>query len=396
MKVLLEKHLNILDFALSTIWRRKQKNISIFVVFSAVIFLLASFQMLTRSLTSLAQDTLKETPEILVQKLSAGRQTGLPVVYSDGLTGIFGIKKVVPRIWGYYFSEVTGANLTVMGLDFSEMPMADQIDLTLEEGRYPEKGEAGVVVGRQVEEVLQLGGRTTISLFRPDLSLKGFTVTGRFADEASLLTGDLLVTGLKEARDLFALPRDQVTDLCVYVANPREISTIAAKISDIFPDTRVLTRSQILKTYQVVFNWRSGFGSICLLTALAAFIIMAWDKASGMSAEERKEMGILKVLGWETSDLMALRFWEGVVVSVLAFITGCTLAFIHIVFFQAALFRPVLLGWSVIQPPLQLLPEFSLADLLLIFSVTVLPYLAATVIPAWRCASVPSDTALQG
>ena len=43
-----------------------------------------------------------------------------------------------------------------------------------------------------------------------------------------------------------------VTDLCVYITNPTEIDTIAKKIAALLPDTRVLTRSQIQKTYQVV------------------------------------------------------------------------------------------------------------------------------------------------
>jgi hypothetical protein len=50
----LEKQINILDFSLSSLWRRKLKNIGIMLVFSAVIFLLASFQMLTGALSDAA------------------------------------------------------------------------------------------------------------------------------------------------------------------------------------------------------------------------------------------------------------------------------------------------------------------------------------------------------
>jgi ABC-type lipoprotein release transport system permease subunit len=158
----------------------------------------------------------------------------------------------------------------------------------------------------------------------------------------------------------------------------------------------VVTRPQIHKTYNVVFGWRSGFGSICLLAALAAFIILAWDKASGLSPEERREIAILKILGWQTADILALRFWESFLVAAGAFVAGCILAFIHVTFFHASLFKPILLGWSVIAPPFRLAPEIVLADLLLIFCFSVLPYLAATVIPAWRCAIVPADSAISG
>ena len=393
----LEKQLNILDYALSSLWRHRLKSLSVLLVFAAVIFLLASFQMVTQALSDKAKQVLTHTPEITLQKMTAGRQEGIPLAYRDKLTGIFGIRRVVPRIWGYYFDEVRLANYTVMGMAVDEMVEGNRLDAALAKGAMPGPDEQGrVVVGHSITKALDLAGRTTFSLFRPDLSLKPFAISGEFSRDTDILTNDLIVMNLADARDLFSIPAGLVTDLCVYVANPKEIDTIAKKISETLPSVRVLTRPQIQKTYQVVFGWRSGFGSICLLSALAAFVILAWDKASGLSPEERREIAILKVLGWETSDILAVRFWESVIVSGLACLVGMTAAYIHVVYCAAALFRPVLMGWSVLRPDLHLLPRMAVGDILLIFAFTVIPYLAATVIPAWRSATVPADSALGG
>jgi ABC-type lipoprotein release transport system permease subunit len=393
----LEKQINILDYALSSLWRHRLKSLSVLLVFAAVIFLLASFQMVTQALSGKAKQVLAHAPEITLQKMSAGRQEAIPLAYRDKLAGIFGIRRVVPRIWGYYFDEVRLANYTVMGMAVDEMPEGNRLDTALAKGAMPAPGERGrVVVGYSITKALDLNERTTFSLFRPDLSLKPFEVGGEFSRDTDILTNDLIVMSLDDARDLFAIPAGLVTDLCVYVANPKEIDTIAKKISEALPSVRVLTRPQIQKTYQVVFGWRSGFGSICLLSALAAFVILAWDKASGLSPEERREIAILKVLGWETSDILAVRFWESVIVSGLACLLGMTAAYIHVVYFGAVLFRPVLMGWSVLRPELHLLPRLAAGDILLIFAFTVIPYLAATVIPAWRSATVPADSALGG
>lgn len=394
MNPALEKQINLLDYALSALRRRKGKNLGIMLVFAGVIFLVASFQFLSASLTATAENLLTEAPEIVVQRMSAGRQEAVPLAYLERLAAIPGIRSAIPRIWGYYFDETSGANYTVLAVDPLRMPRGDQL-LQAVEGRLPEPDKDEVILGAGVSGNLELGSRRNFSLFRPDLSLKSLTVSGTFKQGTSLMTDDLIFTTPDTARDLFAIPPVAATDLCVYVANPGEISTIAKKIAALLPDTRVLTRPQINQTYKVVFGWRSGFASVCLVSALAAFVILAWDKASGLSAEEKREIAILKVLGWQTGDILILRFWESLTVSGLAYLLGCSAAYLHIFYLGGTLFRPILLGWSVIQPGLHLLPAVTGRDLLLIFTLSVVPYLAATVIPSWRAAIVPPDAAVR-
>ncbi len=393
----LTKHINILDFTLASLWRRRLKNLSVLAVFAGVIFLVASFQMVTQALTETASQVLRSAPEITLQRMSAGRQVDVPEEYAQKLSKIFGIRDVVPRIWGYYFDEVNGANYTVLGIEPDRMPLGEKLHISLAEGSmFNSETRGNVVLGRSVHSLLQEKGSSLLSMFRPDLSQASFRVSGIFNSDTDILTNDLIVMHIEDARDLFQIAPGMATDYCIYVVNQAEVNNIAKKIANVLPDTRVLTRSQISKTYQVVFGWRSGFASVCLLAALTAFVIFAWDKASGLSPEERREISILKILGWETADILAVRFWEGFLVSGLAFVLGCTLAYVHVVFFEASMFRPVLVGWSVIYPSFQLAPKILVENFLLIFCLSVLPYLAATVIPAWRSASVPADSALSG
>lgn len=388
----LEKQLNIIDYSLSSIWRRRSKSLGVAVVFAAVIFLLASFQMTTKALTVVASESLAAAPEITIQKMRAGRQESIPVGYQAKVGSILGVETITPRVWGYYFNETQGANYTILGLDPLSMPFGEQLGQAMDGGRLPEEHE--VVLGQGVRASVTRAGSSMFSLFRPDLTLKPLTIVGTFKPGTNLLTYDTLFMNLGDARDLFALPEEMATDLCVTVANPNEVPTIARKIAALLPDTRVVTRQQIQKTYHAVFGWRSGFASICLLTALTSFIIFAWDKASGLTPEEKKEISILKIIGWQTSDVLALRFWEGLIVSLVSFVVGYTLAYVHVSFFEAGLFRPILIGWSVLHPAMRLMPAVDLGETLLVLCLTVVPYLAATVIPAWRSAIIPADSAL--
>lgn len=129
--------------------------------------------------------------------------------------------------------------------------------------------------------------------------------------------------------------------------------------------------------------------------ALLAFVIFAWDKASGLSAEERREIGILKATGWETSDVILMKFWEGMVVSFSSFIVGLILAYVHVFFGSAALFEPVMKGWAVLYPEFRIVPFINFYQIATLFFLTVLPYTTATVVPSWRAATVDPDAVMR-
>ena len=387
--------LNILDYALASLRRKLLKNLLVGAVFTIVVFLFSSMLLTRGALTKMAEDLLAGAPDITVQQLSAGRQVGIDLAAREKLVDIPGIVAIDARLWGYYFDEKNGANYTVIGLPPGKGEERRQAAVALQQGRLPEPGEAGkVVLGSAVKQHLGLGDRRHFSLFRPDLTLQSFEAVGILAEDSAPLTADTLLINEADVRALFALPDDQASDLLVRVANPLETLTIAGKIMERLAGVRVITKERIAKTYQAVFGWRSGFAAGCLLLTLFAFVILAWDKATGLSGLELREVGILKILGWQTGDILLLRFCEALLVALLAFLAGWLLAWVHVACFQAALFRPIFLGWSVLRPSFTLLPPLLANDLLLVFSLTVLPYLAATAVPAWRAAVVPAHSVL--
>ena len=132
-----------------------------------------------------------------------------------------------------------------------------------------------------------------------------------------------------------------------------------------------------------------------LFGALLAFIIFAWDKASGLSLEERREIGILKAVGWETSDVLLMKFWEGLVISLSSFLMGIILAYFHVFFTSSALFAPALKGWSVLYPDFKLTPFIDFSQIAALFFLTVVPYTVATIIPSWRAATIDPDAVMR-
>ena len=216
-----------------------------------------------------------------------------------------------------------------------------------------------------------------------------------FPADSELVSSDLILIREEDFRSLFGGTADYATDLSVRVRNPKELPTIALKIAETLPDTRIILREEILRTYESIFNWRGGMMIFLLAGAILAFIIFAWDKASGLSLEERREIGILKAVGWETSDVLLLKFWEGTIISLSSFLMGIIWAYVHVFFTSAALLAPALKGWAVLYPEFKLTPFIDFSQVATLFFLTVVPYTVATIIPSWRAATIDPDSVMR-
>ena len=170
---------------------------------------------------------------------------------------------------------------------------------------------------------------------------------------------------------------------------------MAAKIKQLLPDTRPITRSEILRTYDSVFSWRSGMMLTLFASALLAFCVLAWDKATGLSAEEKREIGILKAVGWDTNDVLELKFWEGLVLSLTALLLRADPGLGPCLLVRFEILAPVLKGWSVLFPPFRLVPYVDLYQLFVIAFLTVTPYVASTVIPSWKAAITDPESMMR-
>ncbi len=209
------------------------------------------------------------------------------------------------------------------------------------------------------------------------------------------MSSDLILVSEADFKRIFAVSDGYATDLVLKVRNANELDTIATKITEIFPDTRPVLRKEILSTYDAVFDWRGGMIVVILSTAVLAFIILAWDKATGLSAEEKREIGILKALGWETSDVLLMKYWEGMAVSLSSFILGILLAYLHVFFASSSVFEPALKGWSVLYPDFRLTPFINAYQVATLFFLTIIPYTVATIVPSWRAATVDPDSVMR-
>jgi ABC-type lipoprotein release transport system permease subunit len=377
MKTALRKQRYLIDYTLSSLARRPGKNLGLLLVYTLIVFMLASVMLFTHALRSEATAILEESPEIIVQRMVAGRHDLIPAQYLQKMGAIRGVLQRKGRLWGYFYDPAVKANYTLMVPD----------------GAQPADNE--VEIGATIAATRGVDLGDIISLRSADNRPFSFRVAGILDADSQLISADLILLSEATFRDFFAIPEGMYTDLVLRVRNPRELRTIAEKLILALPDTRPILRDEVIRTYDAIFSWRQGIVFVLMAGAVLAFVIFAWDKASGLSGEERKEIGILKALGWETADVIRMKFWEGAAVSLLAFLLGYLLAYAHVFYTSAALFEPVLKGWAVLYPEFAPIPYIDLLQIATLFFFTVFPYTVATIIPIWRAAITDPDLVMR-
>jgi len=375
--VWIEKQRNILDFALSSLFRRWGKNLALIIVYTIIVFVLASIFFLTHSIKKEATIVLQGSPEIVVQRIVAGRHDLVPEGHSDQLRKIPGVLEVKGRLWGYYFDPATGANYTMVVTDASR------------------EKNGTITIGAGVARVAGVQKEDTIPFKSSGGTYTTLEVADIFPHQSELISSDLIEISEEDFRKLFSIPNGSYTDLTLRVRNKNELNVVADKIKRYLPDTRPILREEILRTYEAIFDWRGGLLVVILTGAILAFAIFAWDKASSLSFEEKKEIGILKAVGWETSEVIIMKSWEGITVSLTSFLLGIMCAYVHVFFGSFFLFTPVLKGWSVLYPHFKLIPFVDPYQVSALFFLTVAPYTAATIIPSWRAATIEPDSVMR-
>jgi ABC-type lipoprotein release transport system permease subunit len=252
-----------------------------------------------------------------------------------------------------------------------------------------------VILGSGVARMRGIGPGDYIGMRGADGNTYSFRVKSLLESESELVSVDLVLISPQAYRKLFAIDEGFYTDIVLSVRNAREVQKIAEKILTRLPDTRPILKQEVLSTYDAIFSWRQGILFVFLTASILAFAIFAWDRASGLSAEERREIGILKAIGWETGDILKMKFWEGGVISLLAFLCGYLLAYLHVFYAGVPLFESVLKGWSVLYPSFSMTPSVDGLALATLFFFTVFPYVVAIIFPIWRVAITDPDTVMR-
>jgi hypothetical protein len=367
----------LLEFALASLLRHRGKTAVLGAVLTLIVFLLASLAFLRSSVQIEVAALLRDAPDLVVQHLVAGRQELVPQSTVAALQAIPGVDRAQGRLWGYYYDSSGGANYTVVVPHVA--PPAD--------------GETAIGAG--VSRSRQGYSRDVLAFRSYDGRAVLLTVKAVLPERADMIAGDLVVVSERDFRTLFALPGDAVNDVVLYLAPGADPAAVRQQALRTLPGSRVVTRHEMRETAASFLDWRRGVAGALVLAMALALVIVSADKPSALGVEEQREIGTLRALGWSTMEVLIAKMWESVAVSVVALLVGMLAAYVHVYVWGVALFAPVLQGWSVLAPSLDLVPSVDLPFLTAVAVSTIVLPASGTLLSTLRPASGDPDAVIR-
>ena len=386
-------NLYLVEFAINALLRAKRKNIFIFIIFTLLTTLLTATFLITGSIKYELQTTVNSLPQITVQKVKAGRHYDIDSAIANEIVTIAGVEQAIPRVWGYYYFANAGVNFSIVGIDQYEEQYTNSLSKITKEFDFDKLNtHHSMVVGKGVKKVLKESYYNDyFNFIKPNGSFKKIYLAGIFDGDTELEANDMILMSKDDVREIFDMPNGKATDIVVKVANPHEITTIASKIKLMYPDSRVITNNDLQVSYQNIFNYKSGLFLALFIISLFTFFMIVYDKSSGLSSEEKREIGILKAVGWSVDDVLKEKFYEAFIISFFAYILGILIAFGYVYGLNAPLLRDVFVGYSQLKTTFELPFIFDIQTLFLVFLLSVPIYIGATIIPSWRASTLEVD-----
>jgi ABC-type antimicrobial peptide transport system permease subunit len=402
----LRKHTNLASYALGNVLKYRTKSIFILLALIFSSGLLSSVEFLREGVMNDIDASLDEGPDIIVQKLAGARQVPVPLDWKENITATPRVSLTTPRVWGY--TDVgNGKLMTIMGVNATEYGGVLGVLGTeiIGDGRFLEDSDSRkIVIGQGIVDIMasaympvyiEIG--SVLGLIASDGETIDFEVVGIFSSESKIHSYDMILTDLGSARELFGFANESsCTDFAVWVEHGALVNDVAFRLDTRIPQSRILTRDAINDISMKTYGDRAGIIALLWVVIIVSVVLLAFSVSSAGSEEARKEVGLLKALGFDTVDILEVRLFESLTLSLLGASLGVSFAIIYDFYLGAPGLAAYMLGWNLVLLNAGLPLGIAPTTIFIVYTVALVPILVATIVPSWRMAITEPDVVLRG
>lgn len=351
-----------IDFSIKLLLKDKTEHFFSFFIFTFIVFILSTVLFVSDSIKFDLLSSMNKNEQILLKNTKAGRYAFFNESHIDEIIQFNGIKDVIGKVDGYY-NFMQGQQLIHIvsddELEDDEMLVSKDIKNLLASFDYE-------------DEFNFLTSNETIT--------KSITKV----IDSNILSHNTIFVNTDSAREILEMSDDEYSYLSITVPNNNEIDFIARKINSIYPHVNAVVESIMQSQYRHIFYYKGGIFMIVYIVAMISFFILLKNQVSSLFGEKKREIAILRSLGFSIKDIILFKFLQNSIISICAFLVGVIGSYAFVFIFNAPLFKNIFLGDGMSY--LEFTPVLDIKMLFLMFIFTVIPFLAFILIPSWKIA----------
>ncbi len=377
-----------MHFLVLQLFKHRSRHLATVFIAMLLLALLGSVLFISRSISHDMMTILQQQSDFVLQRLHAGQRTDMPQSWQYDVEEIAGVSEVTPRVYGTYYVAPQQKHFLIIGVDFFDnqssaalKELMETLDLKTflsRDSMYISEGIRDYFKAHYYEEYYE---------FRlSNGHMKKVFIADTFTPQSNIVSNDMIIMPIDLAREILNMDASSLSDLSFNVPNVAEWDTVKTKLYLMHYDIRVITKDEIYSAYVHLFNYKGGFFLVLFLITLITFMLILYQRYAMIYSSEKKEIGIMRAVGWSIHDILTLKFLETLLLIVFSYIAGICFAYIYVYILDAPLLQQIFLGNGNLTNALTFAPNIDTGVLSALFLCFSVPFMAAVLIPVWRIA----------
>lgn len=385
------------NFLFLLLFTHKSKHLAIFFISILIVFLSSSILFISNTLKKEIFTTLENQSDFVIQKINSGKSQYTPISWIEDFKEISGVKDIQQRVYGQYYFMPENVYFTIVGIDLFEEGSSKNIKELLEVLNISEFLQSdSMIIGNGIKKLFdkyKYIDSYDFKLFNNDL--KEIKIFKDLPQKANLVANDLIIMDINLAKEILNIKEDEATDIVLNVPNNLERANVKDQLILKHSNTRILQKENLKKEYENMFNYKGGIFLILFIIVILTFTLILYQRYSMISLGDKKEIGILKAVGWSIKDILKLKIMENFIVAFMAFIIGIILSYIFVFILNAPILKNVFIGSQNLQNDFIFNANIQIDSLITLFLFFMIPFLSAVLIPVWKVAIIDSTQSMK-
>jgi putative ABC transport system permease protein len=215
----------------------------------------------------------------------------------------------------------------VLGIDPTQDQVGPMVGLKqgLISGRLIQAGDGDVVVAdRHFAALFSIKAGDTIRLGDKDYRVVG-VAEQKQSSQAGVAN---LYVLLPNAEALAGVPSGEVNQVYARLSDASRTDEVVKELSGKLGKLSAVSQQSILQVMGGVSRVTARFSAASGLLGALGGLALAWAALSGLMAERRREIGVMKAVGWRARDIVRTFLTESAILSLCGGILGTVIGFV--------------------------------------------------------------------